>query len=262
MRQELTENTFYVKKIYNVVKATHHNAYKTTHVRSRFYDVFLYVLAGRCLYTFEDGTEFELSKGDILFMTHTEKYFFQVLEPDFKYIFCDFSLVGDIDCKSTFFHPKNEEYAENLFRKLHTRFNTPSQTAVAESISIFYDIYSLLMTTANSSYMGHSARSRIDSAKSYIDLNYKSTSLSISELAESAKMSEVYFRKLFKARFGISPSQYITSIRLNKAKELMKSSFLTLEDCALQSGFSSLQYFCRVFKKATGVTPYNYRKQQ
>ena len=261
MQQELTKNTFYVKKIYNVVKATHNNIYKTTHVRSRFYDVFSYVLEGRCRYTLEDGTKYELSKGDILFMTHTEKYYFQVLEPDYKYIFCDFTFADNIDCKTTVIRPKNIEYSENLFRKLHARFNAPSQTAVAESVSLFYDIYALLMTTANSSYIGHGARSRIESAKSHIDLNFKSPNLSISQLADQIGMSEVYFRKLFKTQFGTSPSQYITLMRINKAKELMKSSFITLEDCALQSGFSSLQYFCRVFKRTTGTTPHNYRKK-
>lgn len=46
------------------------------------------------------------------------------------------------------------------------------------------------------------------------------------------------------------------------ARELMTYSFLTLEDCALQSGFSSLQYFCRVFKKGYGITPAKYRESR
>ncbi|MBQ7054474.1 MAG: helix-turn-helix transcriptional regulator, partial [Oscillospiraceae bacterium] len=83
--------------------------------------------------------------------------------------------------------------------------------------------------------------------------------LSVTSLAESIDLSEVYFRKLFKAQFDVSPAQYIISVRLKKAKELMRSPFLSLEECALQSGFSSLQYFCRVFKKATGATPGSYR---
>ena len=85
------------------------------------------------------------------------------------------------------------------------------------------------------------------------------------EFAEDADikavMSNVYFRSLFKAQYHLSPSQYIISVRLKNAKSLMKYSFLTLEECALQSGFSSLQYFCRVFKKYTGMTPSEYRKQ-
>ena len=62
-------------------------------------------------------------------------------------------------------------------------------------------------------------------------------------------------------RYALSPSQYIISVRLNKAKELMRSPFLSLEAVAQESGFSSPQYFSRVFKKETGMTPYAYRKQ-
>ena len=116
--------------------------------------------------------------------------------------------------------------------------------------------------TANNVYIEKFSENKIAEAKNHIDTNYKDTSLSVYSLAEKTAMSEVYFRKLFKSQYHLSPVQYITSIRLKKAKELMKYPFLTLEECALQSGFSSLQYFCRVFKKSTGTTPAQYRKEQ
>ena len=86
-------------------------------------------------------------------------------------------------------------------------------------------------------------------------------SLSVSALAKIADMSEVYFRKLFKAEVGVSPLKYIISVRLKKAKQLMKNyPFLTLEECARQSGFSSLHYFSRVFLSEFGTNPSKYRK--
>ena len=74
-------------------------------------------------------------------------------------------------------------------------------------------------------------------------------------------MSQVYFRKLFREAWGCTPSQYAVSVRLQRAKALMEYPFLTLEECAEQSGFSSLQYFCKVFKKEVGTTPSKYRKK-
>ena len=81
------------------------------------------------------------------------------------------------------------------------------------------------------------------------------------DLAEKIGISEVYLRKLFKAQYGITPSNYLISVRLENAKKLMRYPFITLEECALQSGFSSLQYFCRLFKKETGISPGKYRKK-
>lgn len=118
------------------------------------------------------------------------------------------------------------------------------------------------MKTVNKIYISKSSRNKIAESKDYIDANFNDTSLSVDFLAEKAVMSNVYFRSLFKAQYHLSPSQYIISVRLKNAKSLMKYSFLTLEECALQSGFSSLQYFCRVFKKYTGMTPSEYRNQK
>jgi AraC-like DNA-binding protein len=98
-------------------------------------------------------------------------------------------------------------------------------------------------------------------AKRYIEDNFNLPELSISMIAEKIGISEVYLRKLFKAQFATSPAKYLISVRLKNAKKLMKYPFLSLEECAMQSGFSSLQYFCRLFKKETGISPGSYRKQ-
>ena len=120
----------------------------------------------------------------------------------------------------------------------------------------------IVMKTENKIYISKCSRNKIAESKDYIDANFKDTSLSVDFLAKKAAMSNVYFRSLFKAQYHLSPSQYIISVRLKNAKSLMKYSFLTLEECALQSGFSSLQYFCRIFKKYTGMTPSEYRNQK
>jgi AraC-like DNA-binding protein len=99
-------------------------------------------------------------------------------------------------------------------------------------------------------------------AKNFIDEGFSNLDLTVTMLAEKMGISEVYLRKLFKAQYGISPSKYMISVRLKNAQKLMKYPFLTLDECALQSGFSSLQYFCRLFKKTTGISPGKYRKKQ
>ena len=83
-----------------------------------------------------------------------------------------------------------------------------------------------------------SSRNKISGLKNYIDANFADDSLSVSFLAQKADISETYFRNLFKQQYNLSPSQYIINVRLQKAKSLMSYPFLTLEDCALQSGFS------------------------
>ena len=85
--------------------------------------------------------------------------------------------------------------------------------------------------------------------------------LNVTRLAAKSEMSEVYLRKLFHMRYGCSPKQYIALSRLQYAKELMTIPTLTLEEIALQSGFSSLSYFCRTFKEQYGESPGEIRKE-
>ena len=92
-----------------------------------------------------------------------------------------------------------------------------------------------------------------------MDERFKDAAFGVASVAEEIGISEVYLRKLFRAQFGISPSKYLILVRLENAKALMKYPFLNLEECALQSGFSSLQYFCRLFKKETGISPGKYK---
>ena len=77
--------------------------------------------------------------------------------------------------------------------------------------------------------------------------------------SRDAGMSEVHFRKLFRSLYGVTPARYIIGQRIAYAKKLLELEEFHLEDVALQSGFGSLPYFCKVFKAETGTTPAAYR---
>ena len=77
-------------------------------------------------------------------------------------------------------------------------------------------------------------------------------------------MSEVYFRKLFKAEFGISPQKYIIKLRMQNALGLISTGYYSLKEVAEMSGYHDYKYFSVEFKKMIGVSPseysYNYQK--
>ena len=92
----------------------------------------------------------------------------------------------------------------------------------------------------------------------YINENY-AYDISIEELAERFGYSSRYIRKCFKEETGISCSQYIISLRIERAKELLWSGSGTVTETAAATGFNSSQYFCRIFRQYTGMTPMEYR---
>ena len=260
MRADIAKKAFYIKALYNVVKTNNTNARRFIHVESRNYDVFAYILSGSCTYIIDGGDEFTVSKGDIFYLPNKESYTVYIHDTDYSIIFCDFLFDGDEARRGKVYKPKNGALAENAFTKLLHCHSGEGHGSFYECMSLLYDIYGIISSSENGEYIGIGKKSKISEARSFIDANYKNPSLSLANLAEKFGMSEVYFRRLFKAQNGVSPSQYLISVRLSKAKELMEYPILGIEDCALQSGFSSHQYFCRVFKKAIGVSPMRYRQ--
>ena len=88
--------------------------------------------------------------------------------------------------------------------------------------------------------------------------NYKKSDLSIKEIADKSFMSEVYFRKLFKEEYGISPQKYIIDLRIQNAVGLISVGYYSLKEIAYMSGYNDYKYFSVEFKKIVGVSPSEY----
>ena len=95
----------------------------------------------------------------------------------------------------------------------------------------------------------------------YIAKNYSNDALTNEILAEICNISEVYLRKLFLKHLNLTPKQYISEIRLSKAKQLLSDGILKINAISEQCGFSSSYNFSRFFKDKTGITPTEYLKQ-
>jgi AraC-like DNA-binding protein len=92
-----------------------------------------------------------------------------------------------------------------------------------------------------------------------IQANYCS-GLSVSELAMECRISTRYLGKLFNSYLGLTPHQYCNALRLQKAVELLANSSIPVKEIAYTVGYSTPQYFSRVFKEEYGFSPKTYRK--
>ncbi|MBQ8320002.1 MAG: helix-turn-helix transcriptional regulator [Clostridia bacterium] len=85
--------------------------------------------------------------------------------------------------------------------------------------------------------------------------------LTVDEICTAVFMSKYYFCRKFKKTTGLSVMEYILSTRLSLAQEMLLEKKMTISQISEQCGFSSLAYFCNVFKQRNGKTPSQYRKQ-
>lgn len=259
-KTDICQSMLYIKDLSAVIESTNRTHSKPLFVNGRHSDAFIYIVEGGCAYTFDDGVHFSVSAGDVLYLAKDAVYRMDVDEGDYHFIYCDFDFWSDAPRISAVYTPKAATDTYHLFRKLYRTYATSSPHAKCESMAMLYHIYSSVLQTATTTYIGHSARQRIAEVREQIERSCHDSELSVNSLALQAGISEVHLRKLFRSLYGTAPSQYITACRLERAKQLMQYPFLSLEECALQSGFSSLAYFSRVFRGAVGMTPTAYRR--
>lgn len=100
--------------------------------------------------------------------------------------------------------------------------------------------------------------STVSRAKAYINRNYQKD-ISLDEVAREVDVSPYYFSRLFKEESGTTFIEYLTGVRMAKAKELLTETNMSMKEICLEIGYADPNYFSRAFKKNTGVSPTEYK---
>lgn len=98
----------------------------------------------------------------------------------------------------------------------------------------------------------------VKKAKLYINEHY-SSDISLDEVSREVNISPYYFSKIFKEESGENFIEYLTRVRIEKAKEMLKDPNLSIKEVSIKSGYSDPNYFSRIFKKQTDMTPREYK---
>lgn len=98
----------------------------------------------------------------------------------------------------------------------------------------------------------------VGTAKEYIQNNY-SRDISLDDVSRTVNISPYYFSKIFKEETGEGFVEYLTGIRIEKAKELLNTTEYSMKEICSMVGYADPNYFSRSFKKNVGVTPTEYK---
>ena len=91
--------------------------------------------------------------------------------------------------------------------------------------------------------------------------NHYNEDLSIKKVANKVHLSHTYFSRLFKKELGVSFVEYVTNVRIKRAKWLLSNTNDSIESIAEQVGFNTPNYFSSIFKKHVGISPSEYREE-
>jgi len=201
--------------------------------------------------------EVQTKNGDLLYIPEGSPYYLRSEEEHI--IAIHFEMSNKAAQTFEVFSPQNTAVFDDLFRSLNETWINKHPGFYYKSMSILYKIFEQMTRQFNPIYTEASYQ-KIKTAVKYLHQHFTKTNLSIVSLCDIAGLSDTQFRKLFFEVYQTTPLNYINSLRIDYAAELLTGSFFSVEEVAIKSGFSDSKHFSTVFKKYKQCSPSTYKK--
>lgn len=203
---------------------------------------------------FAKGEEYHAQSNSVCFVPSRLDYKRVSREDDL--IVVHFDAIDYTTDRIEHFVPKEPEVLAALFRQLLEVWEQRENGYKYRCSAILYEILALCHVQSKTE---NSKVSRIHASVSYMEQHFQEPTLTVGEIAKKSFMSEVYFRKLFREEFGVSPQKYIIDLRIQNAIGLISAGYYSLKEVAYLSGYQDYKYFSVEFKKKMGISPSEYR---
>ena len=148
--------------------------------------------------------------------------------------------------------------AETVINRMMFEYERKNAGWQAAVFSHFIQICLILSRRYKADNSVRSEYIQLADAVAYMEQHF-TEEIAVSELAELSGYSERQFLRLFHAIFRSTPNNYLTNLRIRRAKLLLVQTSLSVTDIAAQCGYADRNYFARLFKKHTDMTPTEFR---
>lgn len=218
----------------------------------------LYLSKGLITYSYDDCV-IELKPGDIIYLPKGSYYEvdFNAKDSKVENILVNFDVVGNTDFLEA---QKPICILNDRTRKIYDHFNNILKSYYQKDRPFLTNAYFYLCLDALQEEM-HSINENKNLLllKRAAKLLEENTEITVDKICEDILISRSVFQKLFKGYFGLSPIEYRTEQRIEKAKMLLETTDITIKEIVAMLGFYDTAYFYKVFEKNTSLTPKQYR---
>lgn len=225
----------------------------------RFHHGFLYTFEGTETYHFKDNS-ITAVPDSVLYIPRGTEYKITLNGKRSLVMTIDFEFTSNFHTEPFALKFEKNNTVKSYFYDMEKIWSRKKADSIPACKSVFYKIVCSLIKQENL-YMTSNKYSIISNAVNYLHTNYLNNNFRIKELSEMSGISSRYFEKLFQQKFGVSPKEYVTYMRIERAKELLMSEKNLVGDVALLLGYSDVYHFSKFFKQKTGRTPSEYRRE-
>lgn len=188
-------------------------------------------------------------------------YFSEIPEENFHSLLMRQYLPVDIFITINAFYKQNgidrikEEYIEDFIERIQ-RVHTLEQLK-----EILHDMLADTLERRNA-VSGNKYTRIIETAKKYVEEHYMSENISLNSVAAYVNMNSSYFSSVFRKETGKTFIEYLTEVRMDKARELLLCSSLKIAEIAYKVGYNDPQYFSYLFRKYNHCSPKEFRRKE
>lgn len=214
-------------------------------------------MSGNKKYIFEGENVLYTGKNDIIFMPEHSNYVVEAQCPGDCYAI-NFKIADEVSFEP--FVLNIGDLVTDKFKAAEKVFRLKSSGYEMQCKANLYSVICSMLGEYEKKYIPKSTEKIIEPAIEYIHRNYTSENISVEHLAKLCGISTTYLRNIFLKCKNVTPIKYINDLKLSRAKELIISDYYSIPKISELSGFGDESYFCRYFKKMTGMTATEYRQ--
>jgi len=254
----------------SIARASNIKDYKYLYKKGRISNEFkiIYITRGSGYIHFENASEIEIKKGNILIILPNQKYeYYHLNEGEWKEYFIRFEAdaVYFQLITSMFSNGNqvvdigfNEELVKIFQRSIDVVRNGLKSSQVYLSGMLLH-IVGLTISESKNKAVAKRETQLIEQAKTIMNENVF-VELNLQDIASRLNVSYTAFRLKFKHYTGLAPAKYFNELRLNKSKQLLLETTHSVKEISFMLQFGSKEHFATIFKKATGITPQKFRQ--
>ena len=224
--------------------------------RLHYYEL-VYKISGESVTTF-NGKIMRNKPGTVEYLSKCEKAEYYV---DRKELGDCIDIFFDTDCpmpeESFAIDCSANKNLLSLFHKIYQLWSDKHDGYYYRCMALIYEILAEIQKSYRN-YISKDNYKKIEKGIEYLHTHYFEKNVDFYMPASICSISYTYFKKLFMQKFDITPIQYVTKLRLERARELLVTGHYSITEIADACGFENVYYFSTVFKKHFGVSPKNY----
>ena len=209
-------------------------------------------------YIFEDGIVLHTEGNTLFYLPKGSNYRVKRLEGEGGCYAINFDMDQPLSVAPFMRVLKNAEGVRRSFREAARVFGI-GITGLTVALRSICEILLAGYEEEKRSYVPDSRALKLAPAMEAIHARFFENGLRISELSALCGMSEVYFRRLSLSRYGKSPKDYVTALRIERACRLLSDGGFSTGEIALLCGYAEQAHFSREFKRHVGVSPTDYK---